>query len=87
MFSFDLFCYLSCIHESKTIWDVILIDSNIGVRFFKPVQIIGWWTDTYSFINGKICIMEIITYIKNTGSDYIYIRDRNVVSEVVSMCN
>ena len=52
-----------------------------------PVYILGWWTDTDSFINGNICIMGWITDIPNPGSDYMHICNRNVYSEWVSMCH
>ena len=57
------FCSLNSVHALKKKWTIISIESNIGVRYFKPVQIIGWWTDTESFMNGKICILKCITDI------------------------
>ena len=81
------FCYLNSIHALKTKWTATSIDSNIGVIFFKPVYIIGWWTDTNSFINVHICILECIIDIQNPGSESIHIRDSNVYNEVFRMCH
>ena len=55
--------------------------------FLKPAQIIGWWNDTYAFMNGDICILEIITEIQNPGSESMHICDRNIDYEGVSMCH
>ena len=55
-------------------------------RFFKPVQIIGWWNDTYYLMNGDIFILECITDIQSTGSKYMHIRDINVDSKGFSIC-
>ena len=71
------------IHELNTNWTIILIQRNTGVMYFKPVQIIGWWTDTKYFINRKICILKFITDIQNTGIESMYIRDSNVDYEGV----
>ena len=38
-------------------------------------------------MNGYICILEIITDIKNPGSKSMHRCDRNVDSEVSRMCN
>ena len=81
------FCFLNYIHELKTKLTFVSIERNIGLRSFKPVQIIGWWTDKYSFMNGKACIMEWITDIQNPGSDYMHICNINVDYEEVSMCH
>ena len=62
-------------------WTIIFIESNIGVRCFNPVQIIRWWTDTDSSMNGNIYIMKFITDIQNTVTEYIHSRDSNVDSE------
>ena len=77
------FCSLNSIHSLKAKWTIILIDSDIGLRIFKPVQIIRWWTDTDSFINGKMFILEIITDIQNPGS----IRYSNIYSGGVRICH
>ena len=85
--------YSSCffpliyIHALKTKRTAIPIERNIGVIFFKPVQIIGCWTDTDYFMNGNICILEWITDIKNPCSESMRIRDINVNSEGFSMCH
>ena len=48
-----MFPPLNSIHALKTKCISISIERNIGVIYFKPVQIIGWWTDTDAFTNGK----------------------------------
>ena len=63
------------------------MERKIGVVFFKPDHIIGWWRDTDSFMNMYMCILESITDIYNPGSEYMHIRDSNVYSEGVSMCH
>ena len=55
------FCSLNYIHALKKKCTVLLIDRNIGIMFFKPAQIIGWWDNTDFFLNGEIFIMECIT--------------------------
>ena len=77
------FCSLYYSHELKNKWTIILIERNIGVRFFKPVQIIGWWTDTEYFINCNIFIVEIITDIQNPDSESMHIQNSNVDYEGV----
>ena len=64
---------------------VILIEKNIGVIFFKLVQIIGWWTDTDYYKNRKICIIESSTNIQKPGSESMNIHYRIFYSEVVSI--
>ena len=64
-----------------------MIERDIGVIFFKKVQIIGWWNDTVSFVNVDICILEIITDIQNTARDSMHIHNINVDSEGVIMCH
>ena len=81
------FCSVSSIHALKTKRTIIWIEMNFGVRYFKPVQIKGWWTDKDSFMNGNICILEWITYIQNPGSESMYRRDSNVDYEEISMCH
>ena len=81
------FCSLNSVHTLKTKWTTILIKRYIGVIFFKPVQIIRYWTDTDYFMNGNICILEIITEIQNHGNEYINSRDSFVYFEVVRMCH
>ena len=39
------------------------------------------------FMNGKFFILEWITDIQNTGSEYMHICDRNVDSEGLIMCH
>ena len=77
------FCSLNSIHALKKKWSFISIESNIGVRYLKPVYIIGWWTDTYSFMNGNICVLKFITDVQNPGSESMYSRDSNVYYEGV----
>ena len=64
---------------------VILIEKNIGVIFFKLVQIIGWWTDTDYYKNRNICIIESSTNIQKPGSESMNIHYRIFYSEVVSI--
>ena len=56
-------------------------------NIFKPVHIIGWWNETDSYVDGYIFIMEYITDTQNPGSEYMYIRNRNVYYEWVRMCH
>ena len=72
------FCSLEPIRALKKKWTIISIESSIGVRYIKPVYIIGWWNYTYSFMNGKIIIMKYITYIQNPVSKSMHSRDSNV---------
>ena len=44
-FSSRYFCSLNPVHKLKTKLTIILIERNIGLSFFKPLQIIGWWTE------------------------------------------
>ena len=74
-------CSLNCIHALNIRRNVVLIERNIGAKSLKPVYIIGWWTATDSFINGKICILEFITDIQNTGRKYMHSHNSNVDSE------
>ena len=79
------FCSFNSIHALKKKWTTILLESNIEVIFFKQVHIIGWWTDTYSFMNGNIFILEHIADIQNPGRGYIQSCYSNIDSEIVSM--
>ena len=45
---------------------------NARIVFFKPVWIMGWWTDTKSSINCNICILDSIYNIQNLGSDNMH---------------
>ena len=74
-------CSLNSINALKTKWTLISIERNIGVRFFKPVYIIGGWNDTESLMNGNICFLKCITDIKYTGIESMHSRDRYVDSE------
>ena len=71
----------------KTKCTVISSDRNIGVRFFPLAQMIGWWHDTDSFMDGNICILELINYMQNPSSEFIQRHDRNVGSEGFRMCH
>ena len=71
---------LGSIHALNKKLNIIYIDSNIGVIFFKPVQIIGWWNDTESFMIRNLFILESITDIQNYGSESIHIRYINIDS-------
>ena len=62
-----------------------MIESNIGIIFFKSVQIIGWCIDTESFVDNNICILEFITNVQNTIIESMHSRNSNVDSEVVSI--
>ena len=75
------FCYLNYIYALKTTWTIILTERNIGVRYFKPVQIIGWWNKKDSFTNANICIMEIINDIQNPVRKSMHIHNSNVYYE------
>ena len=48
---------------------------------------IGWWTNTDLFTNGNICIIEIITYIQNTGNNSMQTLNINVDYEGLRMCH
>ena len=52
------FYFCESYHALRGKWTVVSVDSKI-----LPVYIIGWCTDTESFINGNICILECITDI------------------------
>ena len=65
------------INALKTKWTLI----------WTEIHIIGWWTDTDSFMYGRIFILESITDIQNPGSESIHIRDRKVDPEGVRMCH
>ena len=77
------FCPLNYIHALKKKYTSFSIERNIG----KPFQIMGWWTDIDSLINGNIFILECITDNQNHGSESMHSRDRNVDYEGVSMCH
>ena len=81
------FCSLNSILALKTKWTFILIERNIGVRYLKPVQIIGRQAETDYFMSWKICIIECISAIQDYGSDSIQIRNSSVDSEGVIMCH
>ena len=57
-FLYSWFSFLNSIHALRKKWTIISIERNIGVISFKQVQIIGWWTDTDYFINGKSFILN-----------------------------
>ena len=57
-------CYLNSIYALKEKRNVISIERNIEVIFFKPVYIIGWWNDTDSFMNVNIYILECMADIQ-----------------------
>ena len=81
----EIFLYFIYVLNKK--FTAILIDGNIGVIFFKLVQIIGWWTETDSYMNGEICILEQINDTQNPGREYMNSHDSNVDSEGVKMCH
>ena len=83
--SYRWFCSFNSVHALKTKWTIILIEINIGVKYSKPVYIIGCWNDTYSFMNGNICILKCITGIQNPGSLSMHSLDSNFYSEWVRM--
>ena len=78
------FCYLDSIHALKNKWTFV-IKRNIGVRSLKSVNIIWWWNDIDSFINGKICVIKCITDIQNPGSESMHSCNNNVDYEVISI--
>ena len=78
---------LNYIHTLKIKRAFIFIERNIGVRSLKPVQIIGWWTDTDSIIYGNGCILKCMSAIQNPGSESIHSHNRNVDYEGISMCH
>ena len=80
------FCSLNYVHTLKIKWNIISIDIKIGVRYFKPFYIIGWWTDTEYFINGNIFVLKYITDIQNPGSESIHICNINFDPELFCMC-
>ena len=49
---------LNYIHALKGKCTFIYNEGKIGVISIKTVYIIGWWIDTDSFMNGKICILK-----------------------------
>ena len=63
---------------------LIYLEEHWG-EIFKPVHIIGCYTDIESFIDGNICIMEFNSDIQNTISESMHSRDINVDSEGVIM--
>ena len=85
--SSDCLFSLNSIHVLNTKLTILSIERNIGVIFFKPVYIIGWWNEVDSSMNGKFFILECISDIQNSVSESMYIRNRNVDSGLVSMCH
>ena len=81
------FYFLNSIYELKTKQNLISVEREIGVIFFKSVQIIWWYTDTDSLINGKIDFWESITDIQNHGNESIHSPNINVDSEGSIMCH
>ena len=89
----DFILWLSCwfstlnyIHELKTERSVIPIESNTGEIYFKPAQVIWWWTDANYFMNCNIYVLKIIDKIQYSCSYYMHSRYMNVYPEQVSMC-
>ena len=80
------FCLLNSIHALKKKCTIIFIDRNIGVRYFEPVEIIEWLTDTEYFMNGNIFIMKYISDIHNPGSESIHNHNSNDDYEGVRIC-
>ena len=81
------FWYLHSIHSFNAKCTVISVESKIGVKNFKTVQIIGRCTDTDSFMNEYFCILKIVDDMENPDWESILICDINVGSEGVIICN
>ena len=80
------FCTLNFIHTLEKKWTVIPIERNTGVRFSKPVEVIGCWTEKNYFINGHFFVLESINGIYYPCSESMNSRYINVDSEKNSMC-
>ena len=77
--------YISFMHWRDN--GLFYINRNIGVRLFKTVQILGWWTDKEYFMNGNLCILGYIADIQNYGSESMHSCYRNVDYEEVRTCH
>ena len=64
---------------------VISIYSNTRIRYLKPFQIIGWWSDTNHLINSNILIVEGIANIQNYESYSIHNCNSNIYTEWICM--